>query len=197
MIVPEIVPEEDPRVGVAPRPFDELRELPAGLRIPPWLAALVVAAACAGVAQSFLTEEGAVVRVFHSSFLGAAYAYLAVSLVDFVEHFRIEKRVTGRYTTFRAIPLGESLNHAATITVILAMMVIARPFPEAPGVRDWLWPAAPALYLVLGWRDELVYHRRRSRHREDIMHTVAHIAAGVMMGGFIALQLVASRPSLP
>jgi len=70
------------------------------------------------------------------------------------------------------------------------LLTLARPLPPSLKMRDYLVLASPALFLVLGWRDELVYHRRRCVHREDIMHTVSHLAAGVMMCSFLTSKLL-------
>ena len=68
----------------------------------------------------------------------------------------------------------------------------ARPWPALPVAewRDWVALSLPAAFLLLGWRDELLYHRRRCAHREDIMHTVAHLAAGLMMCSFALSKMV-------
>src|SRR4029077_15026422 len=108
---------------------------------------------------ALMRAESDPVRLARAVFIGAAYGYLTVSLVDFAEHYRLEHALTGRWTTFRAVPLGESINHAATIAVIVGMLALARPVPAVPTWGDWLWLAAPLVYMALGWRDELVYHR--------------------------------------
>ena len=112
-----------------------------------------------------------------------------LSLLDFWEHFRLEKAATGRWWSMTVLPLGETLNHSATGLVIISIFVLARPLPAALAPRDWLVVCAPAIFLALGWRDEVVYHRRRCAHREDIMHTVAHLAAGVMMCTYLSSKL--------
>lgn len=178
-------------VNDTPRPFSELRELPAELRVRSWLAVAIGAATLGGIVQgALMAASSPAERIARCVFLFGAYGDLTVSMVDFAEHYRLEKAVTGRYLTFVVVPLGESLNHVATVGVIVAMLVLGRPLPATPEWRDLLWIGAPALYLVLGWRDELVYHRRRASHREDLMHTVAHIAAAVMLAGFVATRLL-------
>jgi len=165
------------------------------LRVPAWLVVLTFAAIAVGAALGFGHEPAPPgQRLARAVFLGAGAAYLLVSLVDFWEHWRLEKVVTGRYLAFEAIPPGETLNHAATILVLASVLVLGRP-PRSPlALRDWWVVMAPAAFLALGWRDELVYHRRRAQHREDIMHTVAHLAAAVMMAGFAASRLVDWTP---
>ncbi|MCA1662998.1 MAG: hypothetical protein LC659_01740, partial [Myxococcales bacterium] len=122
-------------------------------------------------------------------FFASAFAYLVLSLLDFWEHFRLEKAATGRFWSMTVLPLGETLNHMATGLVVIAIFVLARPLPATLAARDWLVLLAPALFLALGWRDEIVYHRRRCAHREDIMHTVAHLAAGVMICTYLSSRL--------
>jgi hypothetical protein len=86
---------------------------------------------------------------------------------------------------------GGTANHLATISVLIATLLLARPLPrERLAPRDWFVLFAPGLFLALGWRDELVYHRRRAVHREDMMHTVAHLAAGAMLAGFYATRTI-------
>jgi hypothetical protein len=115
--------------------------------------------------------------VFHAS----AYAFAVVAGLDFLEHLRLEKQLTGRYWAAKAISIGESVNHALTVLVLLALLALTRPIPRALEVRDWFVLVAPGLFLALGWRDELVYHRRRTTHREDILHTCSHLAAAAML----------------
>ncbi len=122
-------------------------------------------------------------------FFAAAFAYLAVSSVDFWEHLRLEKVLTGRWLAFSAVPIAETVNHALTTSVLVLTFLLARPFPEVLAPRDWYVVAAPVLYLALGWVDELVYHRRRAVHREDLMHTVSHLAGGAMLTAFYAMRL--------
>lgn len=169
-------------------PFANTPNVPPGLRIPAWLAALTVAAIAAGIALGALTGVG-VGRSVRATFFGAGFAYLTTSLVDFWEHFRLENQVTGRYLAASAIPVGETVNHGLTILTLTGMFILARPLPPVLEPRDWFIIFAPAVFLTLGWRDELVYHRRRAKHREDIMHTVSHLAAGVMLSSFYVMRL--------
>jgi len=134
-----------------------------------------------------------VYHLLRATFFFSAFSYLIISLIDFWEHFRLEKLATGRYLSMVAVPPGETFNHLLTSLVILGELVLARPLPPQLAPRDWFVVSAPLLFLLLGWRDELVYHRRRCAHREDIMHTTAHLAAGVMMCSFLMTALTTSR----
>ena len=169
------------------QPYRERGPLPDELRVPRPIAIGVPLAIAAGVALGVLLDgpEPALVR---ASFFAAAFAYLGVSLFDFWEHFRLEKVATGRWWSATVVPIGETLNHTATGVVVIAFLVLARPLPPVLAPRDFICLSAPIVFLALGWRDELVYHRRRAVHREDIMHTVAHLAAGAMLCSFALMR---------
>jgi hypothetical protein len=173
-------------------PFSARAPADAALRPPPLVVLLVAVALVAGaVGGATLTTGPSAYRALRAVFFASAFAYLVLSLLDFWEHFRLEQAATGRWWSMTVLPPGETLNHMATGAVIIAIFVLARPLPPALAPRDWLVLLAPAIFLVLGWRDELVYHRRRCAHREDIMHTVAHLAAGVMMCTYLSSRLFA------
>jgi hypothetical protein len=70
------------------------------------------------------------------------------------------------------------------------MLLWLRRPPPVLEPRDWLCLVAPGIFLVLGWYDEVVYHRRRCEHREDIMHTISHLAGGVMLTALYAMRLL-------
>ena len=167
------------------------RERPiAALRLPVALVATVGFAVTAGaVAGATLSVGAPAYRLLLALFFASAFADLTLSLLDFWEHFRLERAATGRWWSMTVLPPGETLNHTATAAVIIALFVLARPLPPSLAPRDWFVLAAPALFLALGWRDEVVYHRRRCAHREDIMHTTAHLAAGVMMCTYLSTRL--------
>ena len=137
-------------------------------------------------------------RAARAVFVGSAIAYAGTSLVDFAEHLRLEKVRTGRYLAACEVPLGESANHVLTVATIVALLVLARPLPrERLEARDVFVLLAPAAITALGWRDEIVYHRRRSQHREDMMHTVSHIGLAGMLAGLFAARVVRRpRPSM-
>ena len=171
-------------------PFAARSRPDAVLRPPAALVGAVALAVVAGaVAGAALSAGAPAYRALRAIFFASAFAYLVLSLLDFWEHFRLEQAATGRWWSMTVLPLGETLNHAATGLVIIALFVLARPLPPTLAARDWFVLTAPATFLLLGWRDELVYHRRRCAHREDIMHTVAHLAAGVMMCSYLSTRL--------
>jgi hypothetical protein len=176
--------EPDPLLSFAARP-----PLAETLRPHPLVAGALLLALAAGALLGFVATGAPAFRLVRGIFFAAAFAYLVLSLLDFWEHFRLERAATGRWWAMQVLPPGETLNHTATGLVIVALFVLARPLPSRLMWRDWFVLASPALFLLLGWRDELVYHRRRCAHREDIMHTVAHLAAGVMMCSFLSTRL--------
>ena len=162
---------------------------PPEVEIPAWLALAVGASVAAGLALGALTTDGAASRLVRATFFAAAFGYLTVSMIDFVEHFRLEKVATGRYLASTVVPLGETLNHVATTAVVMTLLLLGRPVASPLAARDAVMLLCPGLFLLLGWRDELVYHRRRAQHREDVMHTVAHLAAGVMLTSFVLMRV--------
>ena len=171
--------------------FQELKELPAHLKLH-WTVVVVLAA----VAAAGLTV-GALVPATHpaqsllsSTFFCAAGLYLVISIIDFREHFRLEKALTGRMLAARAVPLGESINHAGSVGIILLTLLLPRPLNGPLEARDVVALLLPLAFLALGLRDEVVYHRRRSAHREDILHTTAHLCAGAMFAAWMPLRLV-------
>jgi hypothetical protein len=174
----------DPQLPFATRP-----PLPESLRPHPLIVVALGLAVAVGALLGFVALGPPPFRLMRGIFFAAAFAYLVLSLLDFWEHFRLERAATGRWWAMQVIPPGETLNHAATGLTVVALLVLARPLPSSLAPRDWFVLAAPALFLLLGWRDEVVYHRRRCAHREDLMHTTAHLAAGVMMCSFLASRL--------
>jgi hypothetical protein len=182
-------PVSTPDGNDAATPFGQRGPLPPELRSPALVTAAVMASILAGVGVGLWRSDPApmLVRV---TFFAAAFGYLAVSIFDFAEHFRIERLATGRAFSSVVVPLGETINHLATTIVLVVLLWLARPPPPSLAPRDYVALAAPLAFWILGWRDELVYHRRRATHREDIMHTTAHLAAGVMLAAFVALRMI-------
>jgi hypothetical protein len=183
---------------------------PREVRIPWWLGLTIGAVTLGGAVYGWRQRQKTVIgagenppapqRAAQAVFIGAGMGYLTTSLVDFWEHFRLEKEETGRYWSFQVVPPGETLNHLSTISILLGLFALARPLPrQRLEPRDWFVLLGPSLFLSLGWRDELVYHRRRAAHREDMMHTIAHLAVGVMLTGFYLTRVVpwsAARPRI-
>lgn len=165
------------------------------LPLRPPIALAVGVSTLLGVVAGALAERSAPRAVVHATFLGSAFGYLATSLLDFALHFRLERQRTGRWLGFTVVPKGESVNHVATVATLVSLLALSRQPPRHPAWRDRWTLAAPAVFLALGWRDELVYHRRRTDHREDMLHTVAHLAAGVMLTSFTALKTACWRES--
>ena len=182
-------------IEAAARPFARIEKVPPAVRVPPLLGGVIAAAVAAGPLVGLASRRATVPeRAVRSIFWSAALGYLTTSLVDFAEHFRLEKLATGRYLRSAVVPPGETLNHAATIATVVSALALARPVRRRRlRARDAWLLAAPGVFLALGWRDELVYHRRRSTHREDMMHTIPHLAAGVMWTTLYALRLVRWR----
>lgn len=179
----------------AARPFTARRRLPADLRVPPWIGATIAASVAGGLLLGGVPETERRLRVLRAVFFGAAFGYLTTSLVDFAEHFRLEKIAAGRYLRAVVVPLGESLNHGLTILTVISAIILTGPPLRTDARWRGLWVAlAPGVFLALGWRDELVYHRRRTTHREDIIHTVAHLAAGMMWTALYAITARGARP---
>lgn len=179
------------RIQEQPELYKDLTELPEHLQAPTWLwsgmLAVVILGLVLGVtAEAFHPAE----TVANCVFFPAAFLYLFMSVVDFCEHFRIEKLLTGSYFGTAFVPLGETINHGITTLIIVALFALARPLTFPLETRDYILLALPGLFLFFGIRDEVKYHRRRSYHREDIMHTVSHLSAGVMLASYMAVALV-------
>lgn len=172
--------------------FDELRALPAHLKLH-WLVVvvLILVAALGLAVGALIPNANPAQSLLSSTFFCAAGLYLTISIIDFREHFRLEKALTGRMLAARAVPLGESINHAGSVTIVALTLVLPRPVTGALELRDAVALALPLAFLALGLRDEVVYHRRRAAHREDILHTTAHLCAGAMFAAWMPLRLVA------
>jgi hypothetical protein len=179
------------RVDEPARPWEDHRALPAHLR--PTRAAW--AALCVALVGGFslglaLPADHPLQRLARAAAYASGAAYFVISYVDFREHFLLEKAVTGRWWSARALPLGETLNHAGSGITLLSLLLLARPVVDAPTARDLVVFGLAPLFLVLGLRDEFVFHRRRSSHREDLMHTTAHLAGGAFIASWLVLRVV-------
>lgn len=177
----------------AARPFNEVRVIPAELRVPLWFGFSLAAVTVAGAVMGWVSGNGAVgspERFTNGAFFSSLYAFVAVSLLDIWEHFRLEKHVSGRYCHWTVIPTGESIIHMLIGAVLVVIIALARPMQTPLEERDWLVLIGPLLFLSLGWCDELIYHRRRALHREDILHTLSHLAAGAMLVSLFAARVI-------
>lgn len=189
MLPPAWIPATEP---VAP--FRDTRLDPA-LRIPRWLGlcggAVLALAAAVGIAR----RAPAPVRVLRGILASSAAAYALTFVLDMAEHFRLEKALTGHRLRWKAVPLSESTLHATLLANLVAAIATAR-HPRRSGAvrgRDRMMLLAPAVFLAVGWLDELVYHRRRAPMREQIIHAVEHIAEGMMWTTLYALRMLARR----
>lgn len=113
-----------------------------------------------------------------------------MSVADFIEHFRLERELSGSAFSWRVVPVGETMLHVAIGAVLAALVLLARPNDGNEGAGDWLAVAAPVVFVVLGWADELYYHRRRAMQREHILHTVSHLTAAATLVCFAILRFV-------
>ena len=174
----------------AARPFRELSEIPEPLKIPRWFVLLLAMLIAVGAVLGLSGDGSFAVRVADAAFRASLYSYVAVSLLDLWEHYRLEHHVTGRWLSFVVIPFGESFVHGLIVSTLVTVVVLARPVQASLEWRDWLVLVGPIVFLALGWIDELKYHRRRALHREDMLHTVSHLAAGAMLVGLFASRVV-------
>ena len=131
---------------------------------------------------SFFVESMAPGQRFcNAVFYGSLYAYLAVVSLDLIEHFKLEKFVSGSYFMPVVIPWMETVLHGLIGLTIALVISLARPIHTPLASRDWLLIILPVAFLFLGWADEVFFHRKRALHREDILHTTSHLVAGVML----------------
>lgn len=119
----------------------------------------------------------------------SAVVYALAVLTDLAEHFRLERRASGRWFGWRAVSPGETAVHVAIGAVLAALFVLARPVPAEPSARDAFVLGAPLGVLALGWLDELGFHRRRVEHREHLMHTTSHLALGSLVVFFLWVRV--------
>src|SRR5258708_6756400 len=125
--------EPDPLI-----PFAQRAPIDQSLRPSALVIASLALALVGGVALGALVSTGPLpYRVLRAIFFAAAFAYAVLSSLDFWEHFRLEKAATGRFWSMSVLPVGETINHAATGAVIIAMFVLARPIGPVLLIRDW------------------------------------------------------------
>ncbi len=160
------------------------------MRIAPWVTVATVAALAAGPLIGVARRRSpAAVRVLSSVLISSGLAYAVTVVLDSAEHFRLERAATGHWLRWKVVPLSESALHASILMVNASALMLARPPRRPLAPRDWWVLVAPAVFLALGWADELRYHRRRAPHREDIIHTTEHLAEGVMWTALYASRL--------
>jgi hypothetical protein len=179
------------RAAEEPRVFKDITELPEHLQIPSWLWTGIVLVVLIGLLMGCIADaKHPVETVGNCVFFPSAFLYFFMSMIDFCEHFRIEKQLTGTYFGAEFVPVGETINHGITTLIIVMLFVLGRPLSFPLEMRDYILLSLPGLFLFFGVRDEVKYHRVRSHHREDIMHTVSHLSAGVMLASYMAVTLV-------
>ncbi len=159
-----------------------------------WQACSRVAALALGVPVGAAhRREPAPVRILRAIRASSAAAYAVTFLLDSAEHLRLEKALTGHRLRWKAVPLGESALHAGVLaSLISAVLAARRPRRRIRG-RDRVMVLAPAVFLVVGWLDEILYHRRRVPLREEIIHATEHIAEGMMWTSLYALRVHTKR----
>jgi hypothetical protein len=179
-------------LGIA-RPWNETH-LAAPMRIPRWLAALLGASLAAGPVVGLAARRPPAARVLRGVFATSTLAYLVAASVDLAEHLRLEKEVTGHRLRWTVVPPSETAVHAGIIATKLSVLLLARPLRRPAHLLDVWLIAAPGVFLALGWLDELAYHRRRTPHREDIIHATQHLAEGIMWTSLYATHVCGEPP---
>ncbi|HZU85460.1 MAG TPA: hypothetical protein VE987_21160 [Polyangiaceae bacterium] len=174
-------------------PFRETRLEPA-LRVPAQLATATAAAMALGPIVALASRRApAPSRALRAVFWSSGAAYFVALALDLREHLRLEKRATGHYLRFTAVPLLESATHAAILATALSAIALARPMGRRMGLRDAWTACAPAVLFALGLVDEIVYHRGRAPAREELIHAVEHVAEGIMWTALYGDRLAGTR----
>ena len=154
---------------------------------------LVVATAAGGLFGRGENSGPLPVQIAHAVLGASVSVYVILLLLDGAEHFRLEHHVTGRLFSWTVVPFGESVIHTGLVLTLIVALFLARPIAGDVAPRDWFVLGSPLLFLGLGWYDELVYHRRRALHREDILHTISHLAAAVFLVSLFVAKVFDSR----
>jgi hypothetical protein len=176
-------------VSVVARPFPE-QPLARPMRLPQWLVVAIGVALATGPLAGIASRRLSLPRrILRTLLVGSGLAYAVEVALDSAEHFRLERAVTGHWLRWQAVPLTESAIHTAILATNVSVLLLARPPRHPLGVRDLWVLVAPAVFLGLGWADELRYHRRRATHRENVIHTTEHLAEGVMWAALYASRL--------
>lgn len=174
------------------RAFADLPATPPEVRIPGWLPAVLIVAIAVAAFFGSAGDDEPLARFARGGLFASMTAYMGVSLLDLYEHFRIEKLATGRFLSWRVVPVGETIVHLGVLASINLMFLLARPLPASLEARDWIFLVSPISFLAFGWSDEISFHRRRSVHREDVLHAVSHIAAATMVA-MMFVGIIAAR----
>lgn len=174
----------------APRPFSTF-SVPSSARIPRSLALLFASTVASGPLAAIAGRKVPLpARILRGILVSAASAWALLTAVDHAEHLRLEKKATGRYLRWSVVPPGESALHLGLLATNTSALLLARPIRRPMGPADLWLLAAPAVFLALGWSDELIFHRKRAPHREHMIHTTEHLAEGVMWAALYAKRLV-------
>ncbi|MDE0887389.1 MAG: hypothetical protein OSB70_17845 [Myxococcota bacterium] len=121
-------------------------------------------------------------------FCASTAAYIFVVALDFNEHVRLEKFVTGRWLGWKVVPLGESALHFGIVGCLVVALSMSFHFTALDRIGVLI---ATIGFFGLGWCDELIYHRRRALHREDILHTVSHLTGGAVFATLFLSEFMA------
>jgi hypothetical protein len=142
-------------------------------------------------------ERGPAERGANALMAGSAATWAATFALDAAEHLRLEKEQTGTHFAMHAITPGETLSHVVTLGTLAATMALARPLPrERMELRDWIAILGPGVVMALGVREEIQFHRRRAKHREEMIHAISHLGlAGMLVGVFAARVIPWKRVS--
>lgn len=131
--------------------------------------------------QFFRARPSASLRLARRVFAASAFAYASLVFLDLAEHLRLEKEETGRYLRWKVVTPGETANHVMAVGITVAYLALLRPAGPRLRARDAFVLTAPVVLLALGWVDELIFHRRRVRPREALLHGLLHLAGSATL----------------
>jgi hypothetical protein len=167
------------------------------MRIPVW----VKLAAFGGSGTAFFStlvrrRQPWALASLRATLAASAALYGLTALLDFLEHLRLETEIARHPFRAKAIPASESALHGVLLAVNGSVLLLGRPLRRI-GRMSAAWLAvAPFAFLILGSIDELAFHRRRVLHREHIIHTMEHLAEGVMWTTVYGGRLACVAPPL-